>query len=306
VDSKSIILIGGPDSGKTNYLARLWPSFKKKKGELRADKIPADISYVDSAVEHLMMGEFAPRSDRNLEVGRTDFSIDVRANFGNGDPCSLMIPDISGELWTKAVATSEISTEWLELLKNSAGAVLFVRHASDQTIQPLDWVTARSALTLLSGDDTDSRNGTDGEPADNTEPPVDSQEPTIPTQVLLCELLRYLSTFLANRSDGSAPKVSVVIGAWDMVGPEIRADGPRKYLEQEFPLFAGRLACESRLIIKVFGTSIVGGDLNDDPEFKATYFDKHITDHGYVVVQEPDSIQIVDDITLPIAWAIGT
>lgn len=306
MESKSIILIGGPDSGKTNYLARLWPSFRRKKGELRADKTPTDISYVDSAVEHLMMGEFAPRSDRNLEVGRADFSIDVRANFGNGEPCSLMIPDISGELWNKAVATSEISAEWLDILQESEGAVLFVRHASDQMVQPLDWVTARSALNLLSDDNSGIENDTDGEPDNRAEPPIDSQEQSIPTQVLLCELLRYLSTFLAGRADGSAPKVSVVIAAWDMVGPELKAEGPRKYLEREFPLFAGRLACESRLNIKVFGTSIVGGDLNDDPEFKATYFDRDITEHGYVVVQESDRVQTVDDITLPIAWAIGT
>lgn len=305
MESKSIILIGGPDSGKTNYLARLWPSFRRKKGELRADKTPADISYVDSAVEHLMMGEFAPRSDRNLEVGRADFSIDVRADFGNGELCSLMIPDISGELWNKAVATSEISAEWLDILQESEGAVLFVRHASDQMVQPLDWVTARSALNLLSGDDSGIEDDTDGEPADQAEPPIDSQEHSIPTQVLLCELLRYLSAFLADRADGSAPKVSVVIAAWDMVGPELRDEGPRKYLEREFPLFAGRLSCESRLSIKIFGASIVGGDLNDDPEFKATYFDRHITEHGYVVVQEPDRVQTVDDITLPIAWAIG-
>ena len=305
MESKSIILIGGPDSGKTNYLARLWPSFRRKRGELRADKTPTDISYVDSAVEHLMMGEFAPRSDRNLEIGRADFSIDVRADFGNGELCSLMIPDISGELWNKAVATSEISAEWLGILQESEGAVLFVRHASDQMVQPLDWVTARSALNLLSGDDSGIEGDADDELADQAEPPIDSQEHSIPTQVLLCELLRYLSAFLADRADGSAPKVSVVIAAWDMVGPELRDDGPRKYLEREFPLFAGRLSCESRLSIKIFGVSIVGGDLNDDPEFKAIYFDRHITEHGYVVVQEPDRAQAVDDITLPIAWAIG-
>ncbi|MCZ4323163.1 hypothetical protein [Pseudomonas anguilliseptica] len=306
MQSKSIILIGGPDSGKTNYLARLWPSFRHLKGKVRADKTPTDISYVDSAVEHLMKGEFAPRSDRNLEIGRADFSIDVRSNFGNGELCSLMIPDISGELWNKAVATSEISAEWLDILQESEGAVLFVRHASDQMVQPLDWVTARSTLNLLSSDDLGIEENTNGEPADQPEPLTDSQEQPIPTQVLLCELLRYLSAFLADRADGSPPKVSVVIAAWDMVGPELRDKGPKKYLEREFPLFAGRLACESRLSIKIFGTSIVGGDLNDDPEFKATYFDKHITEHGYVVVQELDRVQMIDDITLPIAWAIGT
>jgi len=330
VASRSIVLIGGPDSGKTNYLARLWPSFQRKKGELRADRIPDDISYVDGAVEHLMKGEFAPRSDRNLEVGRADFSIDVRAGHGAGDLRTLMVPDISGELWTKAVSTSEISVEWLSVLQQAEGAILFVRHASDQTVQPMDWVTARSVLNLFNGDEkvlgasenlqaqpeTNDGGHTAPEAIESAQEPVEGQaddglensghhQEDIPTQVLLCELLRYLNLLLADSADGSAPRVSIVVAAWDLVDPELRAEGPMRYLEREFPLFAGRLSCENRLEVKVFGVSIVGGDLGDDPDFKAQYLERHISDQGYVIVQEADSVQTFADVTLPIAWAVG-
>ncbi len=317
---RSIVLIGGPDSGKTNYLARLWPSFQRKKGELRADRVPDDISYVDGAVEHLMKGEFAPRSDRNLEVGRADFSIDVRAGQGTGDLKTLLVPDISGELWTKAVSTSEISAEWLSVLQKAEGAILFVRHASDQIVQPMDWVTARSVLNLFNGDNEGLRasedvqtqpetNGSpqesvDGEADDSLEKP-DHHKDDLPTQVMLCELLRYLNLLLSDSADGRPPRVSIVVAAWDLIDAELRAEGPMRYLEREFPLFAGRLSCESRLEVKVFGISIVGGDLDDDSVFKAQYLEKHISDQGYVVVQEAKSIQTVADVTLPIAWAVG-
>ncbi|WDH19918.1 hypothetical protein [Pseudomonas chlororaphis] len=317
---RSIVLIGGPDSGKTNYLARLWPSFQRKKGALRADRIPEDISYVDGAVEHLMKGEFAPRSDRNLEVGRADFSIDVRAGHGTGDLRTLMVPDISGELWTKTVSTSEIPADWLSVLQEAEGAILFVRHGSDQTVQPMDWVVARSVLNLFAGEETvtDTADSSHTQPdavgssqeqseAEATEESEESEHchEDLPTQVLLCELLRYLNLLLADRADGSAPKVSIVVAAWDLVDPELKAEGPLKYLEREYPLFAGRLSCEGRLDIKVFGVSIVGGDLNDDPTFRAQYLEKHISEQGYVSVQESDSVQTVEDVTLPIAWAAG-
>jgi hypothetical protein len=153
---RSIVLLGGPDSGKTNYVGRLWPSFKKRRGVLRAERLPDDIEYVDRAVEHLMQGSFAPRSDRNLEVGRADFSISVRDANGEGAPTELMVPDISGELWTRTVATSEISQEWLDVLNEAEGAVLFVRAHSDQNVKPLDWVTARNILRLDAKDDEPS------------------------------------------------------------------------------------------------------------------------------------------------------
>jgi predicted fused transcriptional regulator/phosphomethylpyrimidine kinase len=74
----SIILVGGPASGKTNYIARLWLSFAAKKGKLRAKHLPGNIEYVNQAVAHLQSRQFAPRSDKNMdESGRRDFSIEV-------------------------------------------------------------------------------------------------------------------------------------------------------------------------------------------------------------------------------------
>ena len=328
--TRSIVLLGGPDSGKTNYIGRLWPSFKKRKGILRADKLPDDIAYVDGAVEHLMKGSFAPRSDRNIEVGRADFSIGVRGDNGQGELTDLMVPDISGELWTRTVATFEITQEWLDVLKHAEGAVIFVRALSDQIVQPLDWVTARNILRIeteeegqehagqggdeevdgialvqepvetLAGADVNDAEATDM--ADEIELP---SEPDLPTQVLLCELLRYLDMYLADRGDGGRPHVAVVVAAWDLLDPPTRQGGPMSYLKREFPLFAGRLSDTGRLDVRLFGLSIVGGDLEDDQEFRQQFFERDISEQGWVVVEEVTGIRKDDDVMLPIAWAMG-
>lgn len=322
---RSIVLLGGPDSGKTNYVGRLWPSFKKRKGILRADRLPDDIAYVDGAVEHLMQGSFAPRSDRNLEVGRADFSIGVRGAKGEGELTELMVPDISGELWTRTVATFEISQEWLDVLREAEGAVIFVRTLSDQIVQPLDWVTARTILKMY----TDDENGVDvadvasqeaGAPAAMVleklgaagEADEDGggavnlpSEPDLPTQVLLCELLRYLDLLLADRGDGGRPHVAVVVAAWDLLDPEMHAKGPMAYLKREFPLFAGRLADTGRLDVRLFGLSVVGGDLEDDEEFRNIFLARDISEQGWVVVEEVSGVRTDDDVMLPIAWAMG-
>ena len=323
---RSIVLLGGPDSGKTNYVGRLWPSFKKRKGVLRAERLPDDIAYVDGAVEHLMQGSFAPRSDRNLEVGRADFSISVRGSNGEGELTELMVPDISGELWTRTVATFEISQEWLDVLNEAEGAVVFVRALSDQIVQPLDWVTARNILRLDaedegpvaeaaadSGDEpmgaaevaaamTDVEQRPAGEKGNSVELP---SEPDLPTQVLLCELLRYLDLCLANRENGGRPHVAVVVAAWDLLDPGVRAGGPTAYLRREFPLLAGRLADTGRLDVKLFGLSVVGGDLEDDEEFRNRFLELDISEQGWVVVEDAGGLRTDVDVMLPIAWAMG-
>lgn len=321
----SIVLLGGPDSGKTNYLGRLWPSFKERKGVMRAERLPDDIAYVDGAVEHLMQGSFAPRSDRNMEVGRADFSIQVRNANGAGNLTELMVPDISGELWTRMVATFEISQEWLRLLEEAQGAVLFVRAHSDQIVQPLDWVTARNILRLdivedepataasdgnsaatMTGADAIGAEGEQVQPGGGNAGIVDMpSEHDIPTQVLLCELLRYLNLYLADRADGRQPHIAVVVAAWDLLDPEVGAAGPMAYLKREFPLFAGRLADPGRLNVKLFGLSVVGGDLKDDEAFRNHYLERDIADQGWVVVEDEDGLRTDGDVMLPIAWAMG-
>lgn len=321
---RSIVLLGGPDSGKTNYVGRLWPSFKKRKGVLRAESLPKDIAYVDGAVEHLMQGSFAPRSDRNLEVGRADFSITVRGRGGDGPPTELMVPDISGELWTRTVASSEISQEWLDVLNEAEGAVMFVRALSDQNVKPLDWVTARNILRLDADEDEtmpeegagDAQDDLANEalPAETRQTPEDEEdgaavelpvEPDLPTQVLLCELLRYLDLYLADRAGFGRPRVAVVIAAWDLLDAEARAAGPMAYLRREFPLFAGRLSDTGRLDVKLFGLSIVGGDLEDDEEFRDRFLEEDISEQGWVVVQDGEGVRTDVDVMLPIAWAMG-
>lgn len=312
---RSIVLLGGPDSGKTNYIGRLWPSFKKRKGVLQAERLPDDIAYVDGAVEHLMQGSFAPRSDRNLEVGRADFTISVRNANGEGGLTELMVPDISGELWTRTVATFEISQEWLDVIHEAEGAVVFVRAHSDQIVQPLDWVTARTILQLDDEDEAVAEVLADGAGESAVERPLADEEydnsvelasgPSLPTQVLLCELLRYLDLYLANRANGSRPRIAVVVAAWDLLDPGARAGGPMAYLRREFPLFAGRLADAGRLDVKLFGLSIVGGDLTDDEDFRNRFLERDITEQGWVVVEDTDGLKTDADVMLPIAWAMG-
>lgn len=89
------------------------------------------------------------------------------------------------------------------------------------------------------------------------------------------------------------------------VGSRLRAAGPLAYLKREFPLFAGRLADTGRLDVKLFGLSVVGGDLEDDEDFRNRFLERDISEQGWVIVENMDGRTTNNDVMLPIAWAMG-
>jgi hypothetical protein len=206
------------------------------------------------------------------------------ADREGGEETAIVVPDISGELWRNAVHDCEIAPDWMEELRQADGALLFVRVGSDQDVRPLDWVTSQRMLAKLGG----------------------TEAPGLPTQVMLCELIRFLEVTLADRPDGSHPRLSVVVSAWDLVDAQKVEEGPKAYLEREYPLLAGRLGDVDRLDVRVFGLSVVGGDLKADAACRDELLESGLDGHGWVAVENEDGTWTKDiDVTLPVAWVVG-
>ena len=277
---KSIILVGGPDSGKSNYLARLWLAFKSKRFDLISSTTPGDVRYIESIAEHLLRGEFVPRTEP--EEKNRDFHVSVTTKDGTLD-ANIIVPDILGEIWDKAVSTLEIPEKWLTTLRKSSSAVLFVRVQSKNNVEPLNWVTSQALLKAGLGE---------------------NNEKAIPTQIVLMELLRFIDENI-SRKVFKKPRVAIVVTAWDKLHQEDASGGPLAYLETEFPMFAGKLSDIKTLDIKVFGSSILGGDFKS-PEFSETFFDRNIHERGYIVFHGADGqTDSTTDVTTPINWLLS-
>ena len=278
--SNSIVLLGGPDSGKTNYVGRVWPALDAGGGRLHAARQPEDIRFVLDVTDHLYSGSFAPRSEHADD--RRDFEVVVAAERG-GEETSIVIPDISGELWLNAAGHGEVSTALMEEMRSASGAVLFVRVNSEVDVRPLDWVTSKRLLSKLGNFDNGG----------------------LPTQVMLCELMRFLEATLAPRPGGGSPRVSVVVSAWDLVDPGRFKLGPKAWLRREYPLFAGRLEDVEGLHLRVFGLSVVGGDLKADASCRDDVQENGLDGRGWVAVEDDGTWRKDPDLTWPIAWAVG-
>jgi hypothetical protein len=287
-DDRGILLVGSPDAGKTNFLVRFWLALRHGTGDLGLPSAPDDITYVESAVEHLLSGRFAPRS--LPDDGPRDFHarVSVRRGANSGTAAEILVPDTLGEIWSKAVATREIDAHWMAVMQRCEGAALFVRIESDQNHVPLDWVSAQKHMDDGLGEQDDAKSD------------------DLPTQVFLCELLRFLEDTLRAPAVGGRPRLAVIVTAWDLLGAERASWTPLQFLQVEFPMFAGRIEDTTRLEIEVFGSSVVGGDLKDDQEFKRRFHQHDPTKLGYVVSARSDGkTEAHEDLTLPIAWLLG-
>ena len=284
MSSRNVVLIGGPDSGKTNFIGRLWIALRAGGGALSITGTPNEIKYVEGAVEHLYQGHFAPRTDQNLEADKSSVTIPLMlTENGQQTFAELLVPDIYGEIWKDAVETTELATEWMTQLEGAFGALIFVRVLSEANKAPLDWVTSAELMAHQGGN---------------------AQSTDIPTQVMLCEFLRFLELKLPSNRTGQKPRIAVLVTAWDLLDPHRSAAGPRAYIQEEYPLFAGRLRDLDRFDVSIFAVSIFGGDPQADDGFRDALLDSDVESVGYVRYDGNGVIEESSDITLPIAWAI--
>ena len=280
--TENIFVVGGPDTGKTNFLARLWIALQSDSAGLKPAGIPDQIGYIEQIVEHLHGGTFAPRTDQNIDQQSSQVVVPISPNdVKTGDVLNVLIPDVSGEMWRKAVETREVSPDWISQLETSVGALLFVRVLSSDNVMPLDWVNA-SRLMQHS----------------------DNEDDKIPTQVLLCEFLRLIELKLSERCDGQRSRIGVVVTAWDLLDCEQFVSSPRTYLEKEYPLFVGRLDdLAQRFEFMVFGVSIVGGDLHES-KFREEFLRRDVTAAGFVKFGVGGTVRTAHDVTLPLSWVL--
>ena len=96
--------------------------------------------------------------------------------------------------------------------------------------------------------------------------------------------------------------MAILVTAWDLLDAAAQNRGPGTFLKSEYPLFAGKLDDVDSLEVKVFGVSVVGGDLEVDPDFRQKFFKEDFDTAGYVVEQTDGVVSEERDLTLPIAW----
>jgi len=289
--SKSVLLVGGPDAGKTNYLARLWMALDTGVGVIRKNGLPLQSEYLRTLASSLLSGDFAPRSAPGLFQPTTiplRWQESGELSFGE-----LVVPDCAGERWERINQAREWSSEWENTINSLAGCLLFYRVSSLHNVPALDWSTDADLLRCMAAKPASTEN---------------SPDVKLPTQVMLVDWLQCLRAAHQDVQGAAKPlRTAIIVTAWDMAPKESKKSGPDKYLNTELPLLYDFLATnEGSFRSKVFGVSVADMDLtNARRESKTKYLDGDPNTSGSVVFASRGTPRESKDITIPLAWAFG-
>jgi len=285
MSDRGVLMVGGPDMGKTNFLARFWGAvYKTKSGALRADGLPDDLEHLNSILSDLLAGKFSERTKHEQHWHCEIPLVAVNEEDFRG---KLIVPDCPGEEWRHIYKNNEWSAVWEKLIDNVRGCLVFVRPNSDELRTPLDWVSCWKHL------------GT----ADVDAPLADET----PTQVEMVHWLQCLRIAQLDRKIRRPPlRIGIVVTAWDSFPRNIQRKKPSDYLQENLPLLHQFMGTNSNAYdFATFGVSITGGDLEMDEDFKKEYQSADPYKVGYVIHEFSDQRQESPDHTLPVAWAMG-
>ncbi len=273
------MFVGGPGSGKSNYLFRVWIAIEHETGRLKKYGLPAELDYLHEGAARLLAGHFAPHTSLNAPT-TCEIPIVVA---GQETPTNLTVPDVSGEIWDDVYERREWPLAWDDFMTGDCSFLVFLRAGAPHNVRALDWLTCER----LYKDRAAARAETRG-----------------PTQVFLVDWLQVLRGLVTEKSGSRrVPRLSVVITAWDTV----KADsGPQDYIAREFPLLDQFLRAELHgFEARLFGVSVAGGDLDNDNKFRSEYLSQGLIKNGYSVISKGRSAQRSDDILAPLYWALG-
>lgn len=291
------MVFGFHRSGKSTFAAALWHLLDSRelKTALEKGRHSGDFQYLE---------EIAQWWSEGWEVERTksdqieDIAINLR-HPQSGTELTLEFTDLPGERFETAFANRLCSPEFVQLVNESNGMLLFV--SADRNI---DGVTI---LDALGSDESDE------EPAEEAPPAADSvaagatpaeDPPWIPERTpLQVQVVDLLQAMRSSPFEAKPLRAAVIVSAWDLTD-ETSADA---WLAKRMPLLDQYLRSGQGVVdVRVYGVSAQGGQLSKKEDGPGPDRDRLLK------VQPPSRrIKIIGpdvaehDLTRPLLWLGG-
>jgi hypothetical protein len=284
VTNPAVLLIGGPETGKSNFLFRAWTQINSSNGSVEKDGLPSDAEYLRTGAECQLRRKFAGHTSQEVQV--ISF-IPIRLKSNSDKKALLIVPDINGEQINRIYQARKWSSDWESLIGESTAYLFFVRVNSPQTIAPLDWITCHA---LYCGPKPLA--------------PIAKIAAKTPTQVILVDWLQFILKAVHEKEpQANRPRVGIVVTAWDCVAHDFQGT-PSVWIQENMPLLHQFCFTNQDVFeFSFFGSSVFSGDPDNNPEFAAELAQKDPRTMGYVRYSSDNQESV--DFTIPIAWALG-
>lgn len=280
MEKHNILIIGGPNTGKTHFGIQLYERINSRQFEFKIDpkNRPSDLSIFEDGLNNIYNGKRAAHTEtganRSIELVITD---------EKNSEVKLAFPDYAGEQITSIVENRGVNDLWHDYIKNSTSWVLFIRL---NELAPLEDIVNKG---IPSAEEIQKRN--------SQSPPVKVSEAAFYVELLqTLAYIKGLSTF----SQIVRPNLTVVLSCWDELElPEDQV--PSALLEERLPMLFDFLNNTWRNeSLSVTGLSSTEKSLTDEPDEE--FIDKEPINFGYYINKKGDSLK---DLTLSVKDFIG-
>lgn len=276
-----LVLLGGPNSGKTHFAGQFYGRLQRRPGLLKIRKeqgTPADITALEEVLQCLEDGHAAEHTHADTSV-----EILLPLHDKQGNSIDLHWPDYGGEQLQTVFKQRAIPEKWCSRLTKADGWILLIRLKSETT-----YSTKLSELINRSSNGNDSA----------------KRAGSWDANAYWVELLQ-LMLHVSGRGiveQLKQPRLAVLLSCYD----ELEGDNipPHKLLAQHLPLVSSFI--NSNWISKavsVWGLSALGRPLTKDSS-DDDFIDEGPEEQGWIV--PPEGGEIDPDLSKPLAWLLET
>ncbi|MCP4696122.1 MAG: hypothetical protein GY862_04645 [Gammaproteobacteria bacterium] len=274
--TNSILLIGGPATGKTHYGVQLYGRIMKGEEQLKLHRTPDTIKPFEEALGKLNQG--IPANHTATDIYH---EITLPLEFSEGKRVDLVWPDYGGEQIQQMLESRQVNPDWRRRVAEAQGWLLFIRL---DRIRDYKDIVSSPIEELV--------------PMPQHKP---DEDPGWSDQARFIELLQLLlftkGTDILKRVE--KPVLGVLLSCWDLMAEEIAENTrPAELLQERMPLLHAFLnAIWGRNAYFELGLSSLGRTLKKEQPDK-DYIERGPENEGYVIL--PDGAKS-PDLTQPVA-----
>ncbi|HEY9774052.1 MAG TPA: hypothetical protein V6C81_09630 [Planktothrix sp.] len=279
---KHVLLIGGYAAGKTSYLGRIWIEIDYGLCNFKLKERPQTEKYLIDISNHLLKGKFPPRTDQTNELTMGGCSIAISHASSE---FNLVAPDLAGEDWERLYENREWQLE--SMIDENCVSCCLIR--ADR-IRPMLSFHTHGRTYSSSAELRDD---------------VSSNEAAKPaSELFLVEWLQMLKRCFNRRLGRKfAPKVAIVLTAWDAIPFDLQPD-PEQFIHRDMPLLSQFIQNNSMdFEFGIFGFSSTGVDVKQMTSHSSECTEESCP-HGFAYCKLDGKYMRKNSVLAPLYWAL--
>jgi len=278
--NKNILIIGGPNVGKTHFGGQLYGRLSSRQFnyKIALNNRPLDLTIFQDVLDKLSEG---------IRAGHTEASanrnIELKIEDNSGENIVFTFPDYAGEQINMIVKDRKVNSLWKEYIDKSDSWILFIR------LNEINIVEDIINRGIPSAEEIQKRN--------SQPPPAKISDAAFFVELL--QIFLYIKG-ISTLHKVKKPNLTIILSCWDELKLKEKTV-PSELLKDKLPLLYYFVKNTWDInYLSIIGLSSTEKSLTDEPD--EDYIDRTPIDFGYII----NSNGIKEkDLTLSIATFIG-